>query len=782
VHVVNNNFRINAQSPFTNISFFDEPTLKQVFKDYRYPDGSSPLDEPYLSTIKKVQKIWMEFVARKDPKTGFPYRFPVHTVNITVDSKNKVIDRDFFDLYCSLNKEGIFNVYIVNDGNARIASCCFHPKQKVLVKDSPTGIKLVEIGDYLERSIDDRQNWRVYHNGSWVKARPVRVPYNRKWYKITTVNKKEIIVTDDHVHPTLNGDKKTVDLKIGDYLLFSSYPLISMRDRDYLEYDYFDGFVIGAFLGDGSFYRINDTVYRVCFCINPDKYETLMPILKLVVERIDKDINISLYQQRDTCIVLTINSKKFVDYIEKFVGGIYCHERYPILDSVLRCKRDFRIGLIGGLYLTDGGNSNRIYTTSKQMAENLEVIFTTLGIPTVIDVSDRTDEPVVIREEEFSRNYPLYCIRFYDASASRDFAGLYKIHNNSIYFKVIKIEEVENREGMAYCFEIKNEDEPYFTLPNGIITHNCRLVNDITELMEYRGIDSFGNGGINIGSARVVTINLPRIALEAKQLAKGSSKKYGIIVEKLVRTILITRIIQAGALLVSHRELLKDRINQGFLKFFKPLGWLDLDRMFFSTVGLVGIYEFAELLGYDLATKEGINFIKDILILINDKVRELSQKWGVPFNVEQIPGETAAITLAKKDKLLYDTDYTLYSNQFIPLWKDILLTERIEIDGILDEYFGGGVISHLNVGKILSTYHVKRITEYAIEKELRHFALNLVFSRCKNGHVVNNDIDVCPNCGSTEITKLTRIVGYFVPINNWVKERREWEFKNRVWQ
>jgi len=317
---------------------------------------------------------------------------------------------------------------------------------------------------------------------------------------------------------------------------------------------------------------------------------------------------------------------------------------------------------------------------------------------------------------------------------------------------------------------------------NAKVASCCRILNDFKELLKYRGIDSFGNGGINIGSARVATINLPRIALEAKQLAKKSSKKYGINIEKLVRTILITRIIQAGALLVSHRELLKDRINQGFLKFFKPLGWLDLDRMFFSTVGLVGIYEFAELLGYDLATKEGINFIKDILILINDKVRELSQKWGVPFNVEQIPGETAAITLAKKDKLLYDTEYTLYSNQFIPLWKDILLTERIEIDGILDEYFGGGVISHLNVGKILTTDHVEKITEYAIEKGLRHFALNLVFSRCKNGHVVNNDIDVCPTCGSTEITKLTRIVGYFVPINNWVKERREWEFKNRVWQ
>ena len=38
----------------------------------------------------------------------------------------------------------------------------------------------------------------------------------------------------------------------------------------------------------------------------------------------------------------------------------------------------------------------------------------------------------------------------------------------------------------------------------------CRLVNDV-ERMQYRA-DTFGNGGLSIGSHRVVTINLPRIA------------------------------------------------------------------------------------------------------------------------------------------------------------------------------------------------------------------------------------------------------------------------------
>jgi ribonucleoside-triphosphate reductase len=41
----------------------------------------------------------------------------------------------------------------------------------------------------------------------------------------------------------------------------------------------------------------------------------------------------------------------------------------------------------------------------------------------------------------------------------------------------------------------------------------CRLVNDM-ERMQFRA-DSFGNGGLNIGSHRVVSINLPRIALKA---------------------------------------------------------------------------------------------------------------------------------------------------------------------------------------------------------------------------------------------------------------------------
>jgi len=1113
VHIVNNPFRDSNQSPFTNVSFFDEPTLRLVFKDYYYPNGKSPLEEPYFSLIKRVQNIFMKFLAKKDPKTGMPYRFPIASANILVKN-GEIIDKKFFEQVCELNKEGVFNIYINDDGNARIASCCFHPDQKVLVKSSTNGIELVKIGEFIERPAQEKSNWRVYHNGSWVKASAVRVPYDRKWYKITTSNKKQLIVTDDHIHVTLDGEKKTTDLKVGDYLMFSTYPIVTAQEKEYHGYDYLDGLVIGAFLGDGS-YRKNhkDEVNGIIFCLNPEKLQVLKPIIELVANRIDENASFHIYSQRETSITLTVNSKEFAKFVTKFVGGIYNYERYPVLDTVLRCSYAFRKGLIDGLYLTDGGNSNRIYTTSEKMIENLEAIFTSLGIPTVIDVSDRRDEPVVIHGQEFPRNFKLYCIRFYSISHTRDYVDLYKIYNNSIYFKVVKIEEIENNEGVAYCFEMKNQNEPYFTLPNGIITHNCRLTNDITELMKFKGIDSFGNGGLNIGcyddqtevltdngwklfkdltkddyvltlnmktrtaefqkptayfeynyegimhhycgknidllvtpnhnmflesrktkelllkrsdsfgtgynlptsgfhinkktieyvrignreypskafcklvglfiadgsvylndevarrhgweirfffkkkrkinylerilkeinakyfvykkgkdeytfciyekedlhkffrtfytedrkkcinkkfmlslgfedlkclfdgliegdgyrqpkfnsicfytssdqlkddfcmlcsligfqttvrnngnprcrytyfkkenrvvygkhyeivvrhytylhrpskyrkevpykgkvycvevpnhvlmvrrkgktcwcgnSHRVITINLPRIALECKIK--------NLNLEKL----LLEKFDEACALVISHRLLIKDRIEQNFLKFFKPLHWLDLDRMFYSTIGLVGFYEFCEILGWDIVKTEGRNKLKKILKLLNDRLLENAQKYGVPMNMEQIPGESAAITLAKKDNVLFKTNYVMYSNQFVPLWHDILLTQRMEIDGELDEYFGGGVISHLNIGSKLTKDQVAEVIKYAIKCGLKHFALNPKFAVCKNKHITLSSGKSCPTCGAEIVDYVTRIVGYFVPVSQWVKERREWEFPKRKWQ
>ena len=168
------------------------------------------------------------------------------------------------------------------------------------------------------------------------------------------------------------------------------------------------------------------------------------------------------------------------------------------LDCLLQSV-DFRKGILDGWYNTDGGNSNRCYTTSSKLAECMEVVITSLGLQSVINISDRTDEKVIIRGEEYNRNYPLYCVRWYEPANHRknkDKENTWIKKNNSIYFKIKSIEEIEYK------------DEPYFTLPCGLITHNCRLKNKI-QTKEFNFTN--GNIGVQTGSKSVITLNLSRI-------------------------------------------------------------------------------------------------------------------------------------------------------------------------------------------------------------------------------------------------------------------------------
>ena len=128
-------------------------------------------------------------------------------------------------------------------------------------------------------------------------------------------------------------------------------------------------------------------------------------------------------------------------------------------------------------------------------AEDMEVLITSLGMQSIINVSDRTNEKLIIREEEFDRNYPLYCVRWYSEAnhrANKDAEKSWIKKNNSIYFRIKSIEKI-NYSGDVYCIECNNEKEPYFTLPCGLITHNCRLRNKL-QTREF----SFTNGNIGV--------------------------------------------------------------------------------------------------------------------------------------------------------------------------------------------------------------------------------------------------------------------------------------------
>jgi ribonucleoside-triphosphate reductase len=292
----------------------------------------------------------------------------------------------------------------------------------------------------------------------------------------------------------------------------------------------------------------------------------------------------------------------------------------------------------------------------------------------------------------------------------------------------------------------------------------CRLVNDL----ELAGADSFGNGGVSLGSHRVVTINLARLG----RLAATEKELIGLLEKQLEKS---------RDILIAHRDLLKKRAKQGFLRFFH-YEVIHMQRLF-STFGINGVYECLEELGKPITTPEGKALAHKLLGRIKDYATECHKKYGHPFNVEQVPAESLAVKFAAKDALIYGMNYPLYSNQFIPLWVDYDIIDRMQLDGEFSKTLTGGGISHLNLGERLTSINqMKALIDHAVKCGCEHFAINYNFCQCKNDHItIAGPSTQCPICGDPIIEQYTRIIGYRTPVSSWNKGRRK-EHGKRVFK
>ncbi len=209
---------------------------------------------------------------------------------------------------------------------------------------------------------------------------------------------------------------------------------------------------------------------------------------------------------------------------------------------------------------------------------------------------------------------------------------------------------------------------------------------------------------------------------------------------------------------------------------------MHMNRLF-STFGITGVYECIQELGFSITSEHGKRLAHDLLDTIKNYSIECSKKYGNSFNVEQVPAESLAVKFAAKDKLMYKMEYSLYSNQFIPLWIDCDIVDRVKLDGEFSKALTGGGISHLNVGeKLTSPKQMESLIKYAVKCGCEHFAINYNFCKCVDGHVsVAGQAKICPICSKDIADYYTRIIGYFTPVSAWNSGRQK-EHRARVFK
>ena len=297
------------------------------------------------------------------------------------------------------------------------------------------------------------------------------------------------------------------------------------------------------------------------------------------------------------------------------------------------------------------------------------------------------------------------------------------------------------------------------------------------ENIDLLDFNSIGGTALKVGSVKVSTVNLARLALE------HPNDEQGFLVALRNRVELNCKVLDVV------RHIIKRNVEKGLLPNFSK-GLVDFEHLY-NTIGIIGIYETMKTFGYvkedgfgnSFYTHEADRFGAKIFEVIHRTKEQFALDKDYKINLEQIPGEQCAVKFLQADALLYpDTvikDLPLYGNQFIPLGIKTTLKERIRIASLFDSYCNGGSIAHINIEAPFTNFdQAWDMINYIADQGLTYFAFNTKIQACAHNHAFFGT--KCPICGGDVETEYTRIVGFYTPIKTWSSARKE-EYKMREW-
>lgn len=331
-----------------------------------------------------------------------------------------------------------------------------------------------------------------------------------------------------------------------------------------------------------------------------------------------------------------------------------------------------------------------------------------------------------------------------------------------------------DKEFSRWCSDhnmVWNDSNFFMSSDVGTLSNCCRLLSDTRKLNAF--INSIGGTALSIGSVKVNTINLMRIALETD----CDEERYLELLKK--RTVLCCKTLDTV------RHIIKRNIEKGLLPNYQP-GAVEMEKQY-CTIGILGLYEVIEAFGYTdtdefgyvAYTDEGIAFASKIFEVLNEVKDNFTDEYS--FNIESVPAERAAVILCQKDNVLYDlNDKFIYSNQWHSLSTKCTMKEKMKIASILDAKCSGGSIMHLNLDANFPNADTAwdMLNRIALSGVI-YFAFNTRINECKNHHGFVGT-DICPVCGEGVYDTYARIVGYLVPTRAYSKDRFR-EFNTRRW-
>ena len=291
-------------------------------------------------------------------------------------------------------------------------------------------------------------------------------------------------------------------------------------------------------------------------------------------------------------------------------------------------------------------------------------------------------------------------------------------------------------------------------------------------------------GRFNIGA---ISLHLPMIYAKAKKESKDFYQVLDYYME-LIRQLHIRTYNYLGEMKASVNPLAF--CEGGFLG--GHLGIHDKIRPVLksstASFGITALNELQEIHNGKSLVEDG-EFALEVMKYINNKINEYKEKDGILYAIYGTPAENLCGLQIKQFRKKYGivehvSDKPYISNSFhCHVSEQISPIEKQDLEGRFWDLFNGGKIQYVKYPIDYNTGAVETLINRAMDKGF-YEGVNLSLSYCDDcGHQELN-MDVCPKCGSKNLTKIERMNGYLaysrVKGDSRLADHKMEEIKDRV--
>lgn len=275
------------------------------------------------------------------------------------------------------------------------------------------------------------------------------------------------------------------------------------------------------------------------------------------------------------------------------------------------------------------------------------------------------------------------------------------------------------------------------------------------------------------GNICPVTIIMPTLAMQAKVEEASDEENISAFLK-----ILDTKIHEARDMLIERfnwicsqsPEAAKFMYENGTMEGYVPEeGIRSALKHGTLAIGQLGLAETLEILvGCNHTSPRGMEVAKRIEQLFKERCAEFKETYRLNFGVYFTPAENLCYTAMARFRAKYgiipkvsENDY--FTNSIhIPVWEEVGVFEKIDLESELTGYSSAGCITYIELdsGAKNNLEALETIVNYAMDKDIPYFAINVPNDMCSNCGYTDEINEECPVCGESDIRRLRRVTGY----------------------